>query len=250
MELPVDMLPEILFAHRFSCDKGSWRLPKDESMLEISACLSGEMYRRSEAGEERFLAGELYVTDHCRSYDITTSEGHTHVTVALRRQSPGQLTAHLPERVNMAECPEGLKALIALAAADPDSLCAKTMAMVLLNALDACGRRLQKVDNPHYLKAVRYIHEHLAEATPDGAARAASVSKGYLESLFRAHGTTFVRYVNALRVSRAGQMMLAKEIPARCAAEQVGIGDPKYFSRLFRRYNGMSIRSFRAQHSL
>ena len=249
MEISVDTLPEILFAHRFSCRENSWRLPQDENMLEISTCLSGEMRRSFGGLEETFTEGEIFLTHHRCPYMITTAGAHTHITVALRIQPPKELAARLPDKVRTAACPEALKAMMALANADPTSLRAKTMAMVLLNALDTYYQKKHKVDNPHYIKALNYISEHLSEVTLEDAAGAASISKGYLEALFREHGTTFVGHLNALRVSRAGQLMLAKGITARYAAEQVGIDDPKYFSRLFRRYNGMSIREFRAQHS-
>ena len=125
---------------------------------------------------------------------------------------------------------------------------ASAAALTLLAALDGSARA-QKVENPHYKKALSYIENNLREATLFAAAEFAGVSPGYLASLFRKHGTTFTDYTNSLRISRAGELMCAKNITAQRAGEQVGICDPKYLSRLFKKYNGVSIRAFRAERS-
>ena len=223
--LYIASLPEVLFAHRYSCSRDSWHLSVNADIVEISACLAGTMKRTNGNSTDIFTPGELFVTPRDRPYTMEVSDGHSHVTAALALQQEG-MPALLPRTVAASVCPDALRALMTLSAS-----------------------RLQKVENPHYKKALSYIENNLREATLFSAAEFAGVSPGYLASLFRKHGTTFTDYTNSLRISRAGELMCAKNITAQRAGEQVGICDPKYLSRLFKKYNGVSIRAFRAERS-
>lgn len=241
----IDSLPQILFAHRYSCSRGSWHLSPGEDIVEISVCLAGEMRRSDGKTTECFVPGELFVTPHDRHYTVEVPDEHTHITVALRLQKSGTAVL-LPSRTAVSVCPEALRALRKLAAAPLPSLTASAAALTLLATLDSSVRAFQKVENPHYTKALRCMSDHLCTATLAYTADFVGVSPGYLATLFRRHGTTFTEHLNALRISRVGELIAAKGLTAQQAGERVGIGDPKYLSRLFRKYNGVSIRDFRA----
>ena len=245
--LYIASLPEVLFAHRYSCSKDSWHLSVNADIVEISACLAGTMKRTCGSSTDIFTPGELFVTPRDRPYTMEVSDGHSHVTAALALQQDG-MPALLPRTIAASACPDALRALMTLSTSRLPSLSASAAALTLLAALDGSARA-QKVENPHYKKALSYIENNLREATLFAAAEFAGVSPGYLASLFRKHGTTFTDYTNSLRISRAGELMCAKNITAQRAGEQVGICDPKYLSRLFKKYNGVSIRAFRAERS-
>ena len=245
--LYIASLPEVLFAHRYSCSRDSWHLSVNADIVEISACLAGTMKRTSGNSTDIFTPGELFVTPRDRPYTMEVSDGHSHVTAALALQQEG-MPALLPRTIAASACPDALRALMTLSASRLPSLSASAAALTLLAALDGSARA-QKVENPHYKKALSYIENNLREATLFAAAEFAGVSPGYLASLFRKHGTTFTDYTNSLRISRAGELMCAINITAQRAWEQVGICDPNYLSRLFKKYNGVSIRAFRAERS-
>ena len=56
---------------------------------------------------------------------------------------------------------------------------------------------------------------------------------------------TLMEYVNDQRIMKVREMLAASDISSAKAGEAVGIQDPKYLSRLFRRYTGMTITEYR-----
>ena len=54
-----------------------------------------------------------------------------------------------------------------------------------------------------------------------------------------------VEYINLAKLQRVTELMSSLGISAGEAAEQVGIADPSYLSRLFRKYLDIGIRDIK-----
>ena len=52
-------------------------------------------------------------------------------------------------------------------------------------------------------------------------------------------------YIMEMRVKRAAQLLENTDIPAQKVGENVGISDQNYFSRIFKKYNGVSPLNYR-----
>jgi two-component system response regulator YesN len=91
-------------------------------------------------------------------------------------------------------------------------------------------------------KAIEYIHAHYAEGIQLGdAADAAQVSPPYLSRLFSEHcKTTFIDYVTELRVENAEKLLRESKMNIKEVAFALGYQDPNYFSRIFRKFTGLS----------
>lgn len=77
-------------------------------------------------------------------------------------------------------------------------------------------------------------------------ARKAERSKSGLTGLFRAHcGMSPIQWVNHRRMERARELLATSGLPVGEIGAAVGIEDPFYFSRLFRKLNGQSPRDYR-----
>ena len=62
------------------------------------------------------------------------------------------------------------------------------------------------------------------------------------------HKTVGVRlseFLNRRRIERAQLLLASTDLPVQEVAAQVGIRSPEYFSRLFRRQCGLSLRGYR-----
>ncbi len=130
---------------------------------------------------------------------------------------------------------------------------------LLLRLLVITGRvfssELQHADNrsifDHHreaiLGALRYIDEHITEnLSIDETAKRFMLSPSYFSYLFKSiTASTFVTYVNRLRISRA-QLLLRttdrKILDISCA---VGFNNINHFNRLFRQYLGQSPGAYR-----
>ena len=73
------------------------------------------------------------------------------------------------------------------------------------------------------------------------------LDRTYLYRLFKQQmGMSIVEYINRRRVSRAEVMLIDMQISVKDVAFSVGFSDPMYFSRVFKRLNGITPTKFKA----
>lgn len=94
---------------------------------------------------------------------------------------------------------------------------------------------------------IAYLENNFAEDfSIDALAEMCALSPGYFRKLFiAAKGTSPSDYRNRLRIRRAGELLRSGSYTIGEVAEQVGVNDIKYFSKLFMRYTGMTPSEFK-----
>lgn len=95
-------------------------------------------------------------------------------------------------------------------------------------------------------KAMEFIALHIGEHIRiEHIAKALGISSGYLSVIFKtATGQTIVEYINRVKLSRVKELMLTRGMTFKQAGENVSICDESYLSRMFKKYNGISISEF------
>ena len=98
-------------------------------------------------------------------------------------------------------------------------------------------------------KAVEYLHEHYHEPiTLNEVAEHTHVSTYYISRMFKKEmGKNFVDYLNELRIEKAKELLKDVRYKTYEVAEKVGIPDAHYFSRLFKKYVGITPTEYREQ---
>lgn len=72
--------------------------------------------------------------------------------------------------------------------------------------------------------------------------------KFYLSKIFKeAYGTTVNNYLISKRITRAKQLLRFTDMTVDEVGVTVGMGDANYFSRMFRKVEGISPREYRKQ---
>ncbi len=96
-------------------------------------------------------------------------------------------------------------------------------------------------------KAVDYIQEHYHEqVTLNEVAENIYVSTFYISRMFKKElGKSFVDYLNEVRVEKAKELLKEIKYKTYEVAEIVGIPDPHYFSKLFKKHSGMTPSEYR-----
>ena len=96
-------------------------------------------------------------------------------------------------------------------------------------------------------RATEYIHAHLSEKLSlVSAAEKAGVSAAYLSTLFRrVTGDSFQNYVNKVRVEEAKRLLMGTDYPILEIALACGFSDQSYFSKVFKKYTGLSPAKYR-----
>lgn len=100
-------------------------------------------------------------------------------------------------------------------------------------------------------EAVRYVREHCVEDLGrDQVAAAVYLSPTQFSHLLReCMGTTFRDYLNEVRISKAGELLARSEKPLAEIAQAVGFSDQSYFTKVFRKYIGMTPGDYRLAYA-
>jgi len=100
-------------------------------------------------------------------------------------------------------------------------------------------------------KACDYVRKHISEKiSVDSVARAAGISYNHLKNIFQQDmKQSLVEYINQMKIHTVEQLITVDGMTLEEAGQLVGITDPSYLSRLFRRCTGMSSREYRRVYS-
>lgn len=110
---------------------------------------------------------------------------------------------------------------------------------------------IRKYNLQHYSviirKALTYINTDLcADLRLNVLAEMLNVNASYLSTLFKKEvGMTLTDYVNKSRVEHAQKLLLCTDLPIKSIAQQCGIPDIYYFTRLFKRITGTTPKVYR-----
>ncbi len=139
---------------------------------------------------------------------------------------------------------------------DLERLCALEHYIVIEECLNAlmpailalCGRvQSRGVFQMAVQRAIYFIRQRCKEdITLPMIAQNAGVSPNYLSGIFtRETGIPLRDYITRTRMERARELLLATGLHVYQIAGEVGIRDPKYFSRLFKDFSGLSPLDYR-----
>lgn len=94
-----------------------------------------------------------------------------------------------------------------------------------------------------------YLDEHYMEKIVlDDLAERYYINKYYLTKIFKeTYGSTINGYIIAKRITRAKQLLRFTDMTVDEIGNAVGMGDANYFSRTFRKVEGISPREYRKQ---
>lgn len=124
--------------------------------------------------------------------------------------------------------------------------------------LEAClkktlGLSLEKSDGQperdslfHAQFSVWLGHHYQQDVSLEQAASSLGMSAFYFSRLMRAtYNQTFLEYLTDYRIERAISMLRATVIPVREIAQRVGYTDANYFTKVFKRHEGMTPTEYR-----
>ena len=100
-------------------------------------------------------------------------------------------------------------------------------------------------------RVINYLNERFSgEVTQSDVARRIGMSPAAFSRFFRrTTGTTFVDYLNELRVSRACNLLIDTEESVLEVSLRSGFNNLSNFNRKFRRYKAMTPKEYRRYHS-
>ncbi|MCR5031707.1 MAG: response regulator [Lachnospiraceae bacterium] len=108
-------------------------------------------------------------------------------------------------------------------------------------------------DNASSMEQIKYfLKEHYTDPQLNltGVAQHFGFSASYLSRRFKQEtGTNFLEYLTSCRMRKAMEMA-SRGTKMFCTAEAVGIPDPNYFGRCFKKYTGVSYSDYVQEHKI
>lgn len=161
----------------------------------------------------------------------------------------GVLGFHLADPRWRAEVREQLERVIACGSGAErrrEELAMNALERALLR-LDAANPAAAAGQDLRVRQAMAFLGEHHRRALRlDEVAAACGCSVSRLAHLFRAQtGMAPMRWLDEHRIARARELLQLADRPVAAVGAEVGIPDPVYFARVFRRRSGCSPREFR-----
>jgi len=110
---------------------------------------------------------------------------------------------------------------------------------------------LQQVKSKQYrkevLRVIELMREHLhSKITLEMIASEVNMTVSYLCRIFKQDsGKSIVQYMNEMKINHAAELLKLPDVRVKEVAAAIGIDDPFYFNRLFKKYVGISPSDYR-----
>lgn len=130
----------------------------------------------------------------------------------------------------------------------------ENISVITSKAVDAYLEQLEaaavKPENPHISLMTDYIDKHYPDnLTVEAIADAACLSPGYAGRIFKEQlGLPIMDYVLKVRIDKSKKLLLNPHYQIQAIAESVGYGDAGYFTKVFRKFEGITPTQFRKIH--
>ncbi|WP_373484125.1 PocR ligand-binding domain-containing protein [Acetobacterium sp.] len=130
----------------------------------------------------------------------------------------------------------------------------ENISVITSKAVDAYLEQLEaaavKPENPNISLMTDYIDKHYPDnLTVEAIADAACLSPGYAGRIFKEQlGLPIMDYVLKVRIDKSKKLLINPHYQIQAIAEKVGYGDAGYFTKVFRKFEGITPTQFRKIH--
>ena len=285
-EIEILAIPQIRFACSVDVEKLTNRFDYIKNFMEICLVEEGDILCKYFDGSEKVYSGRrlngIFSDMGCDTYSVGTSrQRHTTVGVDVeynfKRINSDEITDMEQFRIMVAQKKSVLIPVDENACEIYDKVLNTIKTISFLHLSQKSGSEIQaigkwfsllgiitnyvidKLDNSRtnhppseymYAKKVEdYICANYRDKlNVEKIAAAIGISEGHLQRIFKnIMGTGIINYLNSYRINTAISLMENQNLTLGEAAENVGIDDPSYMSRLFKKVTGMNVRSFFSQ---
>lgn len=107
------------------------------------------------------------------------------------------------------------------------------------------------VDSGNIKKALKYINDNYnKDITMATVSNEVSLNYSYFSHIFKEHtGDTFLNYLRKIRLEKAKELLHEYDLKVYEVAKEVGYDDPKQFTKVFRKYVGLSPMEYREKNA-
>lgn len=271
-----DYFPEVVFAHSLTEKNYQTDTPSSQSHMEITYVKSGSV--KFTVQNTEFVAQEGSFIIHCHKFPFAlhtiNDEVHIHYTVSIDlgnnitlQSDPNSYDHKLGHRIsvpvyippcqNTDDYLNKLNDIIRTYHSTDKNGAYKAACMTVSLLCDLSqgpvnnytfeGEVSYHSQNIYSDRIKNYIHSHISQdISLSDISAAIGKSPNYLNHVFKEiNNITIRQYINFERTKKAAELILKKQYSLKQAAEQVGVHDANYLSRMFKKQFGVSVSEFK-----
>lgn len=254
-------LPVMTYAMFHETDTLDFRHKLDKRHIELGYMLKGSGTVQAEGGKILPVTQDCVIVEvHDRYHSFRCQEYHSeycvHFTVDYSLLEEGGLI--LPRVLPLKTPDNSIRQKFADLAAQYATVLRSSMAdamlLQLLGDISVTAQHQAKEQVYSQEWYVQRIKKYVAANLVSGLqlsdiAEHLNITPAYLSRLFhKAEGFTLITYINRLRMQKVEDLILHQNLSLKEAGNLVGLNDPNYVSRLFRRVKGYSITQLRHRY--
>lgn len=248
-------MPKLMFAHSFEAESYNAAFTPQSNLIEITYIADGTLTFVTTDCTFKASKGDVICFFHDEAMTVIAERSHCHHTVGFfLDHSPCQSSdgIHLPNIIYAKNGTEKICRLIDEIIGDSTTLkasvtkCAAKLFGLFLNidtVYKKSASRLVPGEQLYVRKIKEYVNSNLhLPISQKSAAEHLGITPGYLCNIFKKNqGTTFMKYVNRIKLENIKSIMDREKIPLYKAAALYGYSDANYVSRLYSEIFGHSI---------
>ena len=260
-------IPTIRFAHSYTSKKLHFDHQPRKDFLEITFTERGRFVRTEENGTTHLIPSESIMASTFTSpFSINSDEPHRHCTIGINMKYDlvdKDTAGAIPLYDVIASEDFVIKVGKIIHSCVNDFLLSRDNSFLgtsYIFQLFAQYEEFHKentllTNSPNikpsatqYVKQIKnYILLHIREKiTIDDIADAVNLSSGYISNIFKqVCGVSIIRYVNEMKLQLIQDLTLNTSTTLAEACYMIGIDDPYYVSRMFKKYYGTSLRNIK-----
>ncbi len=255
-------MPQILFAHKFESERYNISNVTPINQLNLLYIQKGKIHLQVDEMESDISAGSTIILPGNTMYCISGTDTHTHLAIGIRAEcdytAAGGLL--LPPILASGTTKSSIESFFEqiILQFQMESNETKIMALLfrLLGEISDLYHKekypIQTYGQIWYIeRAKQYILSHLQDSLrPSDIADHLGISAGYLTHIFTKHTEkTIIQYRNSARLDRLEELVTVCGLDIQEAGKQVGLHDPAYISRLYRKMRGCSLTELRYHYA-
>lgn len=103
--------------------------------------------------------------------------------------------------------------------------------------------------NNNFIQVLQFInHNYMKDISTSDISKHLNLNQNYISQLFKKEtGSTYTKYLTQLRIEKAKQLLQQTDLSLSDICAEIGYNDYFYFLKTFKKYEGMSPSTYRAQ---
>jgi len=222
--------------------------PRKITYTDLTYCIKGEMHYKLNGEDIILHAGDavFFPQDSVRErLETDVPVAYYSINVALPNTFVPEVQGYLPNslRFDTVQILESMTRSFESLSDEKNQKCTALFFYLYYQLIETVSNN----DSPHVKQIKQYIASHLTEnISLADVAEHVHLAPNYCCTIFSQHtGQSLVQFITAQRISLAKRYMVTSDRTLSEISEACGFEDYNYFSRIFKKYEGMSASQYR-----